>query len=53
MTDIDAAGSDPYHKTKHAPKILEKLDSGKVCSSSGQCQRLFEILRAFVSNAEQ
>lgn len=33
-----------YHKTRHAPRILERLDSDVVCSRAPSCRRLFETL---------
>lgn len=35
----------PYHKTAHAPRILELLDPDKVRKAASECERLFhEIL---------
>ena len=34
----------PYHKTKHAPTLLEKIDPGKVQKAAPQCRRLFDVL---------
>jgi len=33
-----------YHKTKHAPEILQNLNSNVVCSKAFFCERLFEYL---------
>ena len=33
-----------YHKTRHAPKILEQLDSAKVRRAARHCERLFQTL---------
>ena len=33
-----------YHKTRHAPKILEQLDAVKVCRAAPHCNRLFVTL---------
>ncbi len=38
-----------YHKTKHAPKILEMIDPRKVATSALQCRRLFEVLNMLVA----
>ncbi|WP_099070368.1 DUF4276 family protein [Nostoc linckia] len=35
-----------YHKTRHAPKLLELLDADKVCQASPYCDRLFTTLTA-------
>jgi uncharacterized protein DUF4276 len=35
----------PYHKTKHAPHILERIDPAKVRKAAPNCERLFhEVL---------
>ncbi|HWE52126.1 MAG TPA: DUF4276 family protein [Bryobacteraceae bacterium] len=33
-----------YHKTKHAPGILELLDPSLVRQAASECQRLFQVL---------
>lgn len=33
-----------YHKTRHAPPILERLDATKVCEAAPHCKRLFKTL---------
>jgi len=33
-----------YHKTKHAPKLLKRVDPKVVCSRAPYCDRLFRIL---------
>lgn len=33
-----------YHKTRHAPLILERLDAGKVRSRAQHCDRLFTTI---------
>jgi hypothetical protein len=38
-----------YHKTKHAPKILERLAAESVRRNSRQCNRLFSVLSQLVS----
>lgn len=35
-----------YHKVKHAPFLLEKLDSGRVRARSEHCRRLFDSVLA-------
>jgi hypothetical protein len=35
---------DKYHKTKHAPEILKKLNVSKVCQAAPHCDRLFKTL---------
>jgi hypothetical protein len=32
---------DPYHKTKHAPHILDRIDPQKVRKAAPNCERLF------------
>ena len=39
----------PYHKTKHAPHILERLDPTKVRKSAPNCERLFREVLAKLS----
>jgi hypothetical protein len=39
----------PYHKTKHAPHILERLDSKKVRKCAPNCERLFREVLAKLS----
>ncbi len=36
----------PYHKTRHAPALLETIDPDLVKQSAPHCQRLFEVLSA-------
>jgi hypothetical protein len=38
-----------YHKTKHAPALLEKIDPAKVRAGAPHCERLFQTLTAAVS----
>lgn len=38
-----------YHKTRHAPGILARVDPRKVQSRSTECTRLFTVLRALIS----
>ncbi|CAN5260383.1 DUF4276 family protein [soil metagenome] len=33
-----------YHKTRHGAKILELIDSQKVCDSAPHCEKLFTIV---------
>lgn len=40
-----------YHKTRHAPRILEALDPNKVRARAPHCDRLFETLRAKITTA--
>lgn len=35
-----------YHKTRHAPELLGKIDPEKVCRRAAHCQRLFTSIRA-------
>ena len=37
-----------YHKTKHAPELLKRIDSSKVNSASPSCSRLFEYLESLM-----
>jgi hypothetical protein len=39
----------PYHKTKHAPHILERLDPTKVRNAAPNCERLFREVMAKLS----
>ena len=39
-----------YHKTKHAPEILARIDPGKVRSASPACERLFRFLQTAVES---
>ena len=36
----------PYHKTRHAPDLLERIDPDLVKQSAPHCQRLFQVLSA-------
>lgn len=36
----------PYHKTRHAPDLLETIDPDLVKQSAPHCQRLFDVLSA-------
>jgi hypothetical protein len=38
-----------YHKTRHAPKILERIRPEVVCNKAAQCRRLLEALRRAVA----
>lgn len=38
-----------YHKTRHAPQILERLDPGKVRSRASHCERLFTTINEQLS----
>jgi hypothetical protein len=38
-----------YHKTRHAPEILKRLDVGVVCEAAPFCDRLFKSLTAKMS----
>ena len=40
----------PYHKTKHAPAILARIDTAKVREAAPSCDRLFQAIE---SNTEQ
>jgi hypothetical protein len=33
-----------YHKTRHAPLILERLDAAKVRGRARHCERLFSVI---------
>ena len=35
----------PYHKTHHAPALLESIDPLLVCAAAINCRRLFEAVR--------
>lgn len=37
-------GHGPYHKTRHAPELLKRLDVSKVRKAAKHCNRLFETL---------
>ena len=37
-----------YHKTRHAPRILERLDTGIVRRKAPHCERLFRTLRSAI-----
>ena len=39
-----------YHKTKHAPQLLSKLNADKVCSVAPSCKRLFDSLQQLASH---
>jgi len=39
----------PYHKTKHGPHILERLDPAKVRQAAPNCERLFSEVLAKLS----
>jgi hypothetical protein len=41
-----------YHKTKHAPGILETIDPDKVAKSAPQCRRLFDVLNGLLADGE-
>ena len=41
-----------YHKVKHAPFLLEKLDSGRVQARSEHCRKLFEAVTAKLSEPQ-
>jgi hypothetical protein len=53
-TDVEKALKDatrntkpgPYHKTRHAPKILENLDPATVRARAQRCERLLQYLAA-------
>ena len=38
-----------YHKTKHAPQLLSKLNADNVCSAAPSCKRLFDSLQQLIS----
>ena len=38
-----------YHKTRHAPKLLERLSAEKVRQRAPHCDRLFEVLEQHLS----
>ncbi len=38
-----------YHKTRHAPLILERLDPGKVRHRAPHCERLFAVIEQQLS----
>lgn len=38
-----------YHKTRHAPEILKRLDVDRVCKAAPYCERLFKTLTATMS----
>jgi hypothetical protein len=35
----------PYHKTKHAPQLLERIDPAKVRQAAPQCNQLFKAVQ--------
>jgi hypothetical protein len=37
-----------YHKTRHAPELLEIIDSSKVRAASPHCESLFAVLNAYL-----
>ena len=39
-----------YHKTKHAPEILQAIDPNKVRNAAPNCERLFATLRRQIAN---
>jgi hypothetical protein len=39
-----------YHKTKHAPGILETINPDKVTASAPQCRRLFDVLNGLLTD---
>ncbi len=38
-----------YHKTRHAPKLLERIDLAEVCGRAPSCRRLVEELTAVMA----
>jgi hypothetical protein len=36
----------PYHKTKHAPALLERIDTDRVRQAAPQCDRMFRAVLA-------
>jgi Domain of unknown function (DUF4276) len=41
-----------YHKVKHAPFLLEKLDSGRVQERAAHCRELFDAVMAKLNEVE-
>ena len=41
-----------YHKTKHAPDLLAKIDAAKVRTASPQCDRIFGELIAAIQQSD-
>jgi len=39
-----------YHKTKHAPGILETINPVNVTESAPQCRRLFDLLNGLLAD---
>jgi len=37
-----------YHKTRHAPQLLEQLDVARVRKAAAHCDRLFSILESYI-----
>ncbi|MGA2069674.1 MAG: DUF4276 family protein [Thermoguttaceae bacterium] len=40
-----------YHKTRHAPEILERIRPEAVCSAARLCKRLFDTLQSEIDGA--
>ena len=38
-----------YHKTRHAPELLRRINPGRVKDASAQCRRIFEALPKLAS----
>ena len=38
-----------YHKTRHAPEVLKRLDVGTVCRAAPYCDRLFKTIESKMS----
>ena len=41
---MDKASRNTYHKTKHAPKLLERIDPALVRNAASNCERMFRLL---------
>lgn len=39
-----------YHKTRHGAKLLTRIDPQKVRQAAPHCQRLFQLVRAFLNS---
>lgn len=40
-----------YHKTRHAPDLLSRIDPSLVCGAAPACKRLFDTLEGIIADA--
>jgi hypothetical protein len=51
MSRMKKASGGNYHKTKHAPKLLELIDPALVREAAPNCERMFQSILAMLSGA--